>query len=134
MDELRAGDKTCFNMLLEQPADWSYYQFEAVTSSVYSGSFPSLTVYNDSGAIDPTFGWYRILGQVQNDGASRVTFVQPIATLYDAGGSVVDCDFTFVNSTDLDPGQTSAFEMLVTGRSSYTDVVSYRLQVDGNIQ
>ncbi len=134
LDELRPADKTCFHLLLKQPAGWASYQFEGISSSVYNGAFPALTIFNDSGAIDPTLGGYRIIGQVRNDGTSRVTYVQPIATLYNADGTVLDCDFTFVNSTDLDPGQTSAFEMLNYGRPSYTDVATYRLQTDGNVQ
>jgi hypothetical protein len=46
---------------------------------------------------------------------------------------VVGCDFTFVNSTDLNPGQSSAFDMQFVGRN-YNDVASHRIQIDGNVQ
>lgn len=133
LDELRPGEKTCFHLLLEQPPGWASYQFEGVTSSMYAGAFPALTVLGDSGSLG-SFNSYRIIGQVRNDGAGQVKFVQPVATLYNAGGTVIGCDFTFVSSTDLDPGQTSSFDLSISGRQSYTDVASYRLQVDGNLQ
>lgn len=133
LDELRPGERTCFHLLLEQPPGWASYQFEGVTSSVYTGAFPVLTVLGDSGSLGQ-FNTYRIIGQVRNDGTTQVKFVQPVATLYNAGGAVIGCDFTFVSSTDLDPGQSSAFDMQVSGRQTYTDVAGYRLQVDGNVQ
>lgn len=108
------------------------YQFE-VSSSTYSGAFPSLTVLSHSGSPGQ-IGDYEIIGQVRNDGATQVRFVQPVATLYNASGTVLGCDFTYTSTTDLNPGQTSSFEINVIGRGSYTDVATYRLQVDGNVQ
>jgi len=70
---------------------------------------------------------------VRNDHGTRVDFVSPVGTVYNAAGKVVGCDFTYVNSTDLDPGQSSSFEMTFLGRD-YSDVTSYQLQVDGNPQ
>jgi len=89
---------------------------------------PSL---NLSDSYDATFGWYEIIGLVRNDSDRLVQFVSPVATLYDASGMARDCDFTYVNSTDLDPGQSSSFDMLSTGRD-FSDITSYRIQVDGD--
>ncbi|MFQ6058643.1 MAG: FxLYD domain-containing protein [Anaerolineae bacterium] len=131
LDNLPAGVKTCFHILLAEPAGWSYYEFEAPSYWTDGEPLPNLTVFNDSGSYDPTFGWYEIVGQVRNDHGSRVEYVSPVGTVYNASGTVVGCDFTYVNSTHLDPGQTSSFKMTFGGRD-YADVVSYRLQVDGN--
>ena len=130
LDSLPAWDKGCFHLIvLDTPANWSYYKFEAPTYWI-DGSPPSnLTIFNDSGAYNSTFGWYTIIGQVRNDGTVPITYVQPIGTLYNSTNTVIGCDFTFVNSTDLSPGQTSSFEMYFMGRD-YFDAFSYRLQVD----
>jgi hypothetical protein len=133
LDNLPAGAKTCFHILLPQPIDWSYYQFEAPSYWTDGQPLPNLTVLNNSGSYNPTYGWYEIIGQVRNDHDRRVEYVSPIGTLYNASGTAVGCDFTYVNSTHLDPGQTSSFKMVFSGRN-YTDVSSYRLQVDGNPQ
>jgi hypothetical protein len=131
LDNLPAGDKTCFHVLMPLPNDWSTYEFEAPTYWT-DGEPPSdLEIFNVSGSYDPTFGWYEIIGQVQNNAGHRIEFVSPVGTLYNNAGTVIGCDFTFVQSRDLDPGQTSAFEMTFTGHD-YADADSYRLQVDGN--
>jgi len=56
LDNLPAGDKTCFDMiLLDEPAGWSYYEFE--TSYLWEGKrLPNLAVLNDRGSYDPTDG------------------------------------------------------------------------------
>lgn len=131
LDNLPAGDKTCFHIILKEPIGWSYYEFEPPTYLTDGQPLPNLTIFNDSGSYDSTFGWYRIIGQVRNDHGTRVEYVSPVGTLYNASGRVVGCDFTYVNSTHLDPGQTSSFKITFSGRD-YSDVTSYRLQVDGN--
>jgi hypothetical protein len=133
LDNLRPGHTTCFHDLLQEPAGWAYYQFENPSYSTDGQSLPNLSVLNDSGSIDPTFGWYRVIGQVQNNEPNRVEYVSPVITLYNSGGTVLDCDFTYVNSTHLDPGQTSSFEDDFVSRDDYSNVSSYRIQVDGDI-
>jgi len=133
LDNLLASERTCFQILLEEPTGWSYYEFEAPTYWTDGEPLPNLAVFNDSGSYNSTFGWYEIIGQVRNNHGTRVEYVSPVGTVYNASGVVVGCDFTYVNSTHLDPGQTSSFEMTFSGRD-YADVTSYRLQVDGNPQ
>lgn len=133
IDQLRAGDRTCFDVLIPNPPAYTSYAFEAPTSSNDTAALPALTVLNENHTLDSS-GDYHILGQVRNDTGVTVTYVEPIATLYNDAGQVVDCDFTFVNSTDLAPGQVSAFDLQFFGRSSYADVTSYHLQIDGNVQ
>ena len=131
LDNLPAWDKTCFEVLMPQPAGWSYYELETPTYWTDGQSLPNLTVLNVSGSYDSTFGWYTIIGQVRNDHGIRVEYVSPVGTLYNAAGVVIGCDFTYVDSTHLDPNQISAFEMYFFGRD-YSDAASYRLQVDGD--
>lgn len=134
LDDLPAGHKTCFDVLfLDPPSGWSYYEFETPAYWTSGEPLPNLTVLNDSGSYDPTDGDYKIVGQVRNDHGSRVEYVSPVGTLYNSSGIVVGCDYTYVNSTHLDPGQVSAFRIDYYGRD-YGDVVLYRLQVDGNPQ
>jgi len=131
LDPLPPDVSTCFNILfLSPPADWSYYEFELPTYHADGDPLPTLTVFNDSGAYDPTYDWYTIIGQVRNDAGVRVEYVRAIGTLYNAGGTVIGCNTGYVSSTHLEAGQTSAFNILYTGER-YTAVASYRLQSDG---
>lgn len=133
MDTLPAKDKTCFEVILPAPASWSYFNFETVSYHTSNATLPNLTVNDVSGSYDLVYGWYDLIGIVANNSATTVNFVEPVGTLYDANGYVIGCDFTFVNSTNLLPGQSSAFHITFLGRN-YNDVASYRLQVDGNPQ
>ena len=131
LDNLPAWDRTCFHVLLEQPVGWQYYQFEAPTYWTDGQALPNLSVINTSGTYYPDYGWYKVIGEVRNDHGSRVEYVSPVGTLYNSSGTVIGCDFTFVNSTHLDAGQISAFELLFLGEQTF-NVSSYRIQVDGN--
>ncbi len=131
LDNLPAGQKTCFNVLLQKPAGWSYYEFESPTYWTDGNPLPNLTAFNLSGSYNSTIGWYEIVGQVRNDHGTRVEYVSPVATAYNAFGIVVGCNPTYVNSTHLDPGQMSSFELLFVGGNS-AGITSYRVQVDGN--
>lgn len=131
VDSLPSGERTCFEItFLGNPAGWTRYEFEAPTYWTTGSPFPPLTLLNDSGSYDPTFGWYEVIGQVRNDAAVTIEFVQPVGTLYNNQGDVIGCDFTYVDGTDMLPGQTSAFELTFLGRD-YADAVSYRIQIDG---
>jgi hypothetical protein len=133
LDQLRPNDRTCFDVLVLDPPQYTTYVFEVPTYSTNTAELPTLTVLGASSSID-SIGSYHVIGQVRNDTGKPVKFVQPIGTLYDSASRAVGCDFTFVNSTDLAIGQTSAFDLGFIGRESYTDVTSYRLQVDGDVQ
>ena len=133
LDNLPAGNKTCFCIVLQEPANWSYYEFEPPSYRTGGEPLPHLTVLNDSGSYDPTLRWYEIIGQVRNDHGTRVEYVGLVGTVYNTPGAVIGCSSTSVNATHLDPGQISSFKMIFLGRD-YADVVSYRLQVEGNPQ
>ncbi|MGI0016907.1 MAG: FxLYD domain-containing protein, partial [Nitrososphaera sp.] len=81
LDHLPAGEKTCFSVSLEQPANWTAYQFESPTYLTMGEPLPNLPLLNVSSSIDPTFGWHEIIGQVRNDHGVTVNYVQPVGTL-----------------------------------------------------
>jgi hypothetical protein len=131
-DFIPAGETACFDILVSDPPAWTTYQFEPV--SFYQTDDPALRLTPTvvSAGLNGA-DRYRMLGQVRNDDVRRITYVQPVVTLYDATGAVLDCDYTYVQSNDLDPGQTSAFELNFWSRTTYTDVATYRVVVDGNV-
>jgi hypothetical protein len=131
LDQLAPNTTTCFEVSLKQPAGWASYQFEPVSYSTTTKRVPNLTIFNDSGSLG-SFGNYQVIGQVQNNEAVQVKFVQVVGTLYNSAQTPIDCSFTYVNSTDLNPGQNSSFTLTTSGRD-YSDVASYRLQASGNL-
>jgi len=54
-------------------------------------------------------------GEIRNNGNARALFVEITFAIKNSDGSVIGNEFTFVNSTNLDPGQASSFKC-------YTDI------------
>ena len=130
LQHLAAGERTCFHISVQDPADWSSYAFESPSYSAGPPP-PALSVVNDSGAYVPAAGWYLLGGEVHNDHGARVKEVIAVGTLYDGGGDPVGCQGAYVLSIGLDPGEASLFEMRFAGRD-FGDVVDHRVQVDGD--
>jgi hypothetical protein len=130
LDKLGPGDKTCFEIQLVEPDNWAYYEFEIPAYQTASEELPNLLIINDNGLYDPVSGDYTLLGQVRNEHGTTVEAVRVVGTLYNITGSVLGCQWHYVNSTDLAPDQTSAFKLEYDDRD-FADAVSYRLQADG---
>lgn len=127
---LPPGEKVCFHIWLDK-LDWARYEFEAPAYSAGGDPWPRLVVWNDSGIFNAADGSYKLLGMVRNDESSRVETVQAMGTLYDAAGKVVGCNSAYVNSTNLEPGQSSGFEMnFWWNQRDWSDVVSYRVKAE----
>lgn len=130
----RPGQINCFDItMFTPPTDWSYYELERPSFYASNDLEPTLTIFNDSGSFDPTTRTYAVLGQVRNDGATRVDSVQVVSTLFDDNNTVIGCIPTNVNSGDLDPGQTSSFRVSGYG-DHYSNVARYHVVTDGRPQ
>jgi hypothetical protein len=71
-----------------------------------------------------------MIGQIRNDNAVSIKYVQAVSTLYDGTGAAIGCSSGYANNTDLGAGQTTAFKIIHSGRD-YHDVSTYRIQTDG---
>jgi len=132
LDVLTAGDKTCFNVVLGKPTAWTSYQIDVVDYQAASNPPPNLALFDIISSRYP-IDTYRVIGRAQNGSDATVNLVEPIATLYNAAGTVLDCSYIDVNTVDLAPGQVSSFGMLFADRASYADVATFRVQVTGNV-
>jgi len=133
--DLPAGKKSCFHLsVYDPPADWAYFQFEPPDYEPLTNmAWSNLAIYSDHGAHQPD-GSYKILGFVRNDEGSRVEGVRIEGALYNASSIIVGCSSTSGSNSKLDPGQASSFELNYSYYyRDYSDVTSYRLQVDGYI-
>lgn len=134
MNDLPPNTKTCFNIGLDEPEGWRYYQFDPVTYQTDGEPLPDLTIYN----VTRSYGYqfYRLAGYVRNDENVIVSEVRTVGTLYDpetSPDSVIGCNFHQLIGS-LDPGDDGFFEINFTGRD-YNDPTSYiyHIQTDGNI-
>jgi hypothetical protein len=131
--DLPAWEKGCFSISQYPiPSNWSYYQFEIPTYNLRSTS-SGLTIFDDSGLYNND-GSYVINGQVRNDGNLLSNIVSVSGTLYNASAVPVGCEHATVNSTNLNPNQTSSFAInFQVYYRNYIDVTNYRLRVAGNL-
>lgn len=123
------GEKACFKVFLDKLETWSSYRFAEPLYDASTETPQQLTVLNDVGEYDAAEGELRVVGQVRNDDPRRLEFVSVIGALYGPVGEVLDCDFTPVESVDLDPGQVSAFLLYLDNAAGYA---GYELQVEGS--
>jgi len=71
-----------------------------------------------------------VLGEVVNNTASNAAFVRINGTFLDAGGNVVETDFTYSCVEVLGPGDDSPFSIGLPDPSP--DIAGYRLSVEGD--
>jgi hypothetical protein len=132
LNDLPPNTKTCFNLSLDVPEGWSYYQFDPVTYQTNGEPLPDLTLVSVTGAYNSQLDYYRVSGSVRNDEDVTVYDVRLVGTLYNLTGRVLGCKFTSVSGSFLDSGDSKSFEILYTERD-YVDVATYRVQADGDI-
>jgi uncharacterized repeat protein (TIGR01451 family) len=129
--DLPASEKGCFKIATQVPQNWSYYQLGVPKYTIDLTSL-GLAINNDSVVFNPANGDYDIFGQVKNYGDQRSNSVSVSGTLYDSAGVPVGCEYGTVIGNDLDPGQTSGFEINYSGYyRNYKDVAYYKLRVAG---
>lgn len=72
-------------------------------------------------------GDIKFLGEIKNTGNNIARFVRITFTMKDTTGNIIGTDFTYVNSTDLNPGQTSSFECWT--ETPYSQVASWTYEI-----
>jgi hypothetical protein len=126
---LIADDMSCFNIIVTDELQYSYYRFETDYSET-SDTPRVITLSNHSGSYNATFeDWYEVIGEARNDSGEDQEFVSIIGTLYDSGGKVIGCDYTYTNADTLTPGQTSTWKITFL-HAPPGSVGGYRVQPD----
>ena len=130
LQNLPAGERTCFHIMLAEPEGWARYEFRPVRYLTAGAPLPRLEVRASNGRYDAASGRYEVTGRVHNAESQRLEYVGVVTTLYDAAGVVIGAGFAYVDSIHLDPGQESAFADEIGGRD-YGEVAAFRVQADG---
>lgn len=90
---------------------------------------PALEVLSHNEYTD-LLGYMHIVGEVENTGSDTLTFVEVVASLYDAQGTLIGAESTYASLSILPPGQASPFHIISLGDAS--NVVTYKLQAQGD--
>ncbi len=126
---LGPGQDSPFDVLVFDPPAGIVSYTVSVTDFSAPASSPVVTGLNAT--VTNTYtsagGTLHIVGTVTNTSATAYEYVQPIVALYNAIGAVVAVDYTFTSPTDLAPGSTGTFDILMFDPPPYA---STRLWVD----
>jgi hypothetical protein len=76
------------------------------------------------------FGSLYIVGEVKNNLSSMVNYVQIVGTFYDAGGTIIDSDFTYTDLDYLRPGEKSPFRLIISDEAVASRIENYTLSVN----
>jgi hypothetical protein len=116
------GEKSPFETAFEPPAGYHHYKIAVdpdSTTARPNRNFTTTVTNEFTDSID----YKHIVGTVRNNNTTTATFVQPVFTFYDAAGTVVEMESTYVRSNDsaeIAPGATANFEVTLNGDRAYS--------------
>jgi hypothetical protein len=90
-----------------------------------------LEVLSHKSYID-SLGWYHIVGEVQNNSAQTMEFVEVVARLFDDNNEVIGTKLTFTAPDVIFPGSSAPFDIITLRRSQWQNIAFYRLETKGN--
>lgn len=94
--------------------------------SAASAQKNEITVLSSRTYIDD-YGFYHLVGEIQNNLGVPITYAKIVATFYDSQGQVVATDFTYSMIDILRPGEKSPFEIALLDASQIQKISSYKL-------
>jgi hypothetical protein len=92
-------------------------------------AMPSAQIQNDSSYRD-SIGYYHVVGEVRNTGDVWLQYVKVTGVFKDAGGQVVDVDFTYTMLSNLRPNNTSPFDLIEIDAIKSAAIKTYSLTLD----
>ncbi len=88
----------------------------------------TLIILSNSSHISPS-GFLNIVGEVKNNGSSESTSTRVAATCYDENGKVVAIESSFTNPPNLNPEQTTQFNLMIDDENQSAKIDNYVFQV-----
>lgn len=100
-----------------------------IAASVYQPAFAQSSPIKFLGhrSHSDTYGFFHVVGEVQNTGKTAITFVTISATFYDSAKKVVGTALTFTTISTLHPNEKSPFDVVLTDYEQIPKVASYKL-------
>jgi len=128
LDQVILGQKSPFDLFIMNEAtsaEVASYSL-SLTADITNAKPPGLQILSHSSSIDE-LGYLEIVGEVRNVRIGSASYVEVIGTFYDQNGTVIGCDYTFTDPSDLSGGQTAPFKMTFMYESLSTDISTYAL-------
>jgi hypothetical protein len=128
---MRPNSIACFRGFFTFTDGWASYRLGAVTYRNTSAKVPNIAVVTAEGTRDSS--GYTISGSVRNLESTPVEPVAVAGTLYNAAGTVLDCEWNYASDTSLGPSQQTGFVLPLTSRRSYAEVARFQAETDGEM-
>lgn len=126
LNVLRPGQRSPFVLTASGASQIASASFLVRAIAVTTAPRGDLAVLNSSAAVQGDA--LLISGQVRNNGAAAASNVQVVASLYDAGGQIIEAGAS--SRTPLPAGATALFQIAIPAH--WQGYASYELQVQGN--
>jgi hypothetical protein len=119
VDVLRPGEKSPFDIILDDKDQISKVsRYELSVSSVNSDPKPSNLKLTIGDNYYDDLGYAHVLGEVTNQGSENTQYAKVSGTFYNDQKKVVGAGFTFTEPSDLEPGQSAPFDLLLSEHAS----------------
>ena len=91
----------------------------------------SISILSHSSYVNE-IGSFHVIGEVRNNAATPMEFVEITSTFYDSAGKVVGTGSAFTDIDILRPTETSPFDILLTDEQQSKKIDNYKLSVSGD--
>jgi hypothetical protein len=130
IEVLKPAEKSPFKIILTdvgQSQKVSSYKLYA--SAEKTQPLPAALKLNVGDSHLDSIGFYHVVDEVTNQGSQKATYVKVSGAFYNSSNTVVAADFTYTDPTDLEPGQTAPFEIIVTHANTASKIASALVNV-----
>jgi hypothetical protein len=120
VEVLRPGEKSPFDVIFnneQQVQEISRYEISSITGDVSQAKPASLRLAAGNSYYD-SIGSAHVVGEVTNNGPGVSKFTKVSGTFYDNQNKVVATAFTYTDPTDLEPGQSAPFDIIISDDAS----------------
>ena len=125
IEVLRPGEKSPFDVIFsneQQVQKTQRYEISSITSDITQEK-PANLGLNVGDTFYDSINSAHVVGEVTNNGPGVSRFTQVSGTFYDNQGRTVATEFTFTDPTDLQPGHSAPFDMIISDETS-AEIVS----------
>ena len=88
----------------------------------------ALKLYVGDSSLDDNTGTYNVVGKVTNQGSQKATIVKVSGAFYNSSDAIVAAAFAYTDPQDLEPGQTTPFNIMVDSPNA-NEITSSSLNV-----
>jgi hypothetical protein len=133
VEVLRPGEKSPFDLIFsneQQVQNTQRYEISSITGDV-SQAKPANLQLNVGDSYYDSIGSAHVVGEVTNNGPGVSHYTKVSGTFYDDQNKVAATEFTYTDPTDLGPGQSAPFDMIISDDAS-ANIASGSLNVQSS--